>query len=98
MEIKKVGAYSAQSLQKIQESQRHLRGDEKVSPRDAATAGDKVELSKGYQSMTQLSKVAMERSDVRTEKVDQLRKLIENNNYQVDPEEIASKIVADSLY
>ena len=98
MEVKKVGAYSTPALQKIQDQQRHLRGDEKMGSQDASLSGDKVQLSKGYQSMSRLSKVVMERSDVRTKRVDHLRNLIENGSYEIDPEKITNKLVADTLY
>jgi len=97
MDIKKVGAYSNQSLQKAQEQQRQSRGEEKTTSQEASTGADRVQLSKGYQEMSQLKKVVMERGEIRAERVDQLRNLVQNNLYEIDPEKIAGKMLDELL-
>ena len=97
MEIKKIDVYGTQSFQKIQEQQRQLRGEERTHSQETSTAADRVELSKGYQEMSQLKKVMMERDELRAERVDQLRNLIQNDIYEVDPEKLAAKILEDII-
>lgn len=92
MDIKNINSYTTQSMHNVQD-QRQLRGDEKTSSKEASTAVDRVQLSKESQSMTQLNKVVMERSEVRAERVDQLRNLVENNLYTIDPKGLAKKMM-----
>lgn len=97
MEIKKVDAYSAQSLQKIQEQQKHLRTEEKTSSQETSTGADRVQLSRGYQEMSQSKKVVMERGELRAERVDQLRNLIKSDGYEVDPGKVAEKMLGEVI-
>ena len=97
MDIKKINAYSTQSLQRTQEQQRQLRGKEKTASQETTTDADRVQLSREYQEMSQLKKVLMERGEVRAERVDQLRNLIQNNLYEIDPEKIAGKMLDELL-
>jgi flagellar biosynthesis anti-sigma factor FlgM len=97
MEIKKINAYGTQSFQKIQEQQRQLRGEERTHSQETSTAADRVELSKGYQEMSQLKKVIMERDELRAERVDQLRNLIENGQYEIDLENLAANMLKDIM-
>ena len=98
MEVKKVATYINESLQKTKEPTPRPNGDDKtVSGKDTQSPPDRVELSKGYQEMAQAKKVMMERGDLRMEKVDQIRSMIENKTYQIDPEKIAEKMLEELM-
>jgi len=97
MDIKNVSAYNNQSLQRAQEQQQTLRGEGKATSQEVSTGADRVQLSKGYQEMSQLKKVVMERGEIRTERVDQLRNQIENNLYEINPEKIAGKMLDELM-
>lgn len=98
MEVKKVAAYTNESLQKTKEAAPRAGGDAKMVPgKDAQSTPDRVELSKGYQEMAQAKKVMMERGDLRMEKVDRIRSMIESNAYRIDPEKTAEKMLEELI-
>jgi flagellar biosynthesis anti-sigma factor FlgM len=97
MEVKKVNAYITQASQRAQETNGRPVTDEKISGRDVPVEPDRVNLSRGYQEMTQVKKVMMERDEIRVDQVDQLRAAIKTQAYQPDPEQIASKMLDEML-
>ncbi|NLI82505.1 MAG: flagellar biosynthesis anti-sigma factor FlgM [Deltaproteobacteria bacterium] len=98
MEVKKVATYMSQSLQKPQETaSRGSTEDKAVSGKETPAPPDRLELSKGYQEVAQVKKVMMERDDLRMERVDRIRNMIEKNTYQVDPDKIAEKMLDELI-
>jgi len=100
MDIKKVGNYSTQQTAMGQEAE--LKAAEQTrapstKPNATGEAADRVELSKGYQEIDKIKKVVMDMADIRTERVDQIRSMIQNGTYQVDAEQVAGKILDDLL-
>jgi flagellar biosynthesis anti-sigma factor FlgM len=95
MEISKINIYRPQSCQRVQEQQRQLRGEESTRSRKTSTAVDRVELSNGYQEINQLKRVMMERDELRANRVDQLRNLIECDRYELDPVTLAAKMLEE---
>lgn len=95
MAIDKIIAYSAQVTQRPQEPSQRTATDDKVSGKEALGESDRVKWSTGYQEMAQVKKVMMERGDIRTERVDHFRNLIENNAYTVDPDKVAKKMLEE---
>ena len=96
MDIKNVATYSSQKPAMVQEAELKAAEQTKApstKPNAAGEASDRVELSKGYQEIDKIKKVVMEMADVRTERVDQIRNMIQNGTYQVDPKQIAGKIL-----
>ncbi len=98
MEIKKISAYATQAAQRPQEQGVRPADDEKSAGKDASVdTADRVRFSTGYQEMAQVKKVMMERGEIRTERVDQLRTQIENRTYGVDADKIAAKILDEIM-
>ncbi|MGV8075273.1 MAG: flagellar biosynthesis anti-sigma factor FlgM [Syntrophobacteraceae bacterium] len=95
MEIKNIAAYSSHTVNKPQEQGQRLATDEKASGKDVPIESDRVKLSSGYQEMAQVKKVIMERGDIRTERVDQVRSMVNGNTYTVEPEKIAKKMLEE---
>jgi negative regulator of flagellin synthesis FlgM len=96
MEIKKVNGYEGQAVQKTAEQQQARRvSEEGTSGREISSGSDQVKLSSHYQEMARVRKVMMDREDLRTERVDHLRNMLEENKYVVNPEGIAQKMLEE---
>jgi flagellar biosynthesis anti-sigma factor FlgM len=97
MDIKKIATYGDQKSVKLQEME--LKPTEQRAPSAKASspteASDRVEFSKGYQEIGKLRKVVMEMADIRTERVDHVRKMIQNGTYEINPDKIADKILEE---
>ncbi|MFP5213178.1 MAG: flagellar biosynthesis anti-sigma factor FlgM [Acidobacteriota bacterium] len=97
MEVNKVGTYQTEALQQPREPKRQVGGEGKAPSSGASAPPDKVELSRGYQGMAQVKKVMMDGQDVRSDRVEQLRNMIQNGTYKVQPEAIAEKMVEEGF-
>lgn len=96
MEVKKVNGYEAQSVQRSTEQQQTRRVSEEDSSGKEVTSGpDRVKLSSSSQELAQVRRVMMEREELRSERVDHLRNIIENKSYVVDPEKTAQKMLEE---
>jgi flagellar biosynthesis anti-sigma factor FlgM len=96
MAITKVGDYISSALQKAQDTvQRTSSEDKTASTKDVSSASDKVDISKGAQEMAKVSKVASDTDDIRTEVVDQVRSMVQNDTYVVSPEKVAARMVEE---
>jgi flagellar biosynthesis anti-sigma factor FlgM len=98
MDIKKIATYGDQKSTKLQEME--LRPTEQTKAPSAKTstpaeASDRVEFSKGYQEIGKLRKVVMEMADIRTERVDQVRQMIQNGTYEINPGKVAGSILEE---
>jgi negative regulator of flagellin synthesis FlgM len=99
MEIGKVKGYPDQQA-KVQELEGKVGAQKRVETSKEAEgqgAGDRVQLSKDYQELSKVKKVTMELPDIRSERVDQLRNMIANNSYEINPTKIADKILEELL-
>jgi flagellar biosynthesis anti-sigma factor FlgM len=96
MDIKKIATYGDQKPARLQEAE--LRPTEQT--RAASTkmnppteGSDRVAFSRGYQEIDKIKKVVMEMADIRTERVDHLRNMIQQGAYEVNPHQTADKIL-----
>jgi len=60
-----------------------------------ASEGDSVKLSQAGSSLSRLENAVASVSDVDTQKVDAIRKAIDEGSYAIDAEAIAQKLLAD---
>ena len=67
------------------------------SKEDKSSSQDKVELSAQSKEMQKVYGTLQMAPDVRAEKVSALKKLIEEDQYQVDSEAVADKMIRQSL-
>lgn len=96
MDIKNVSTYSNQKSAMVQDAELKAAEQTKAPSTKLNAAGeasDRVELSKGYQEIDKIKKVVMEMEDVRTERVEQIRSMIQNGTYQVDSGQVAGSIL-----
>lgn len=95
MEIRKTVPYGTQDIQKPQEPNSRAAQVDRKSANDPRVEADSVKLSNRYQEMTQVKKVVMEGGELRMDRVDHIRNMIENKQYEVDPEKIAQKMLEE---
>ncbi len=93
MEVGKITAYTVGSNQKTRET--GSRGPAKEAGLGSCAGGkaDRVEFSKGCREMLQARRAALEDNEVRTERVEQLRSLVEADKYMVEPEALADRLL-----
>ncbi len=60
-------------------------------------SGDRVEFSARSREMQKIYEVLQRTPDVRSEKVSELKRLIEEGRYRVKSDDLAEKIIRDSL-
>ncbi|CRZ35212.1 FlgM family anti-sigma-28 factor [Herbinix hemicellulosilytica] len=65
----------------------------KVKKTDAISYGDKLELSRTGNDYTLAKQVISQIPDVRTDKINEIKKRMEAGTYNVSMEEVAEKIV-----
>lgn len=95
MEIRKTAAYGTQGIQQPQEQNSRVSQIDRNSASDPRVEADSVRLSNRYQEMTQVKKVVMEGGELRMDRVDQIRNMIEKGQYEVDPEKVAQKMLEE---
>jgi flagellar biosynthesis anti-sigma factor FlgM len=95
MEIKKIIAYDTQAIQQPQEQNSRVAQNDRNSASDPRVEADSVKLSNRYQEMTQVKKVVMDGGELRMDRVDQIRNMVENKQYEVDPEKIAQRMLEE---
>ena len=100
MEIKKTDGYTSPQVTKVQEAETKVDSVKRPdSSKETSTQGstDRVELSKDYQELNKVKRVTMELPDIRSERVDQVRKQIADNTYQVKATQIADKMLEELM-
>jgi negative regulator of flagellin synthesis FlgM len=100
MEIKKTDGYTGPQVTKVQEAETKVDSVKRPdSSKETSTQGstDRVELSKDYQELNKIKRVTMELPDIRSERVDQVRKQIADNTYQVKVTQIADKMLEELM-
>ncbi|MBI5682876.1 MAG: flagellar biosynthesis anti-sigma factor FlgM [Deltaproteobacteria bacterium] len=82
----------------------YLKGTDNISQRHDANLkdiskdkADKVELSQRSKEIRKAREVVEASPDIRAEKVDSIKKAVENNAYNIKGEEIARSIIKRSL-
>ena len=60
-------------------------------------ADDRVEISSRSKEMAKATELLASTSEVRQQKVQEVKARIENNEYQVDAEKVAHKMIVDFL-
>lgn len=71
--------------------------DSQSSQAGAAGGGDRVEISSRSREAAQAQQVLAATPEVRSEKVASIKNLVENNQYEVDAEKVAHKMIVDVL-
>ncbi|MDQ5988371.1 MAG: hypothetical protein CSYNP_04131 [Syntrophus sp. SKADARSKE-3] len=87
-----------ESTAKLVESYRTAENIKKESKAgNTFPQGEKIELSSDVKDFSQIKKVLADIPDVREDKVQQLKKQIDEGTYNVSGEKIAEKMVSEAL-
>ncbi|HBZ53920.1 MAG TPA: flagellar biosynthesis anti-sigma factor FlgM [Syntrophobacteraceae bacterium] len=100
MEIGKIEGYAGAQQPKVQEMENKAEAQkrsEAVKEAEGRGSTDRVQLSKDYQELSKVKRVTMEMPDIRGERVDQLRGMIANNTYEINPNKIADKMLGELI-
>jgi flagellar biosynthesis anti-sigma factor FlgM len=98
MDVKKIATYRDPNSAKLQEVELRPTEQTKTPSRKTSLPGeasDRVEFSRGYQELDKLKKVVMEMTDIRTERVDQIRDAIQNGAYEINSDKVAARILEE---
>ena len=76
--------------------------DEKSSSKSISSTGDRkssenVQLSSRAKEIVLIQKVLETTQDIRTKKIDDIKQRIEHGSYRVRPEDVAKKMIRESL-
>ena len=73
------------------------QGEKQKSLNDVRTGEEKVQLSTRAKDIQRIKKIINTVPDIRTEKVNQLKRSIEDGTYNVKGEKVAEKMIRESL-
>jgi len=68
-----------------------------ASGAEALAAGDRVEISDRSREMAKAAEVLASTPEVRQQKVEEIKTRIENDEYEVDADKVAQKMIVDFL-
>jgi negative regulator of flagellin synthesis FlgM len=101
MNVKEAVGLQPKGLDSRARSEQVERSDGKAKSASGAAAqavaSDTVELSGRSKEMAKASELLANTSDVRQAKVDEVKARIANNEYHVDAEKVAHKMIVDFL-
>ena len=98
MEIKKVyGDFGAYSSQQVQETQRPAQEQSASQANQSARTGDKVALSPEARLLATTLSTATSASDVRSEKVRELKEQVQAGTYKPDIKKAAANLLRDEV-
>ena len=95
-EIKPQGD-TTQYIEQAQKSKQPEKNQITPSPEVKSQQIDRVDLSAESKEMKKIYTVQQMAPDIRTEQVNAVRKLVEENRYQVDSEAVAEKMIRESI-
>ncbi|MCE5335012.1 MAG: flagellar biosynthesis anti-sigma factor FlgM [Desulfobacteraceae bacterium] len=90
MDIKKISTYLTDAVRNPGRATVKSNGEEKGGT--GSVSSDRLQLSRDYRDLA-----ASNTLDVRTERVEEVRDLIGSGDYEIRPDEIASRMVEEVL-
>lgn len=97
MEIKRIDNFTTQATQRSSEQNVRPAGDEKPVPgKDSTAEPDRVKLSRGYQEVAQAMQAGGDQTQIRTDRVAQVRSVVESNSYVVKPDQVAQRMLEEA--
>ena len=96
-EIKPQGD-TTQYIEQAQKSKQPEKNQVSQSPGTTSQQTDRVDLSDQSKEMKKIYTVQQMAPDIRTEKVNEVKKLIEQDRYQVDSKAVAEKMIRESIF
>jgi negative regulator of flagellin synthesis FlgM len=95
MDITKITSYLTNEVQNSNGGAAKSGAQEKAAENNIAS--DRVQLSKDYQDLASTQKSIAGSNDIRAEKVQQIKSQLENGSYQVQPGEVAKKMLDEVI-
>ncbi len=86
-----------QQVNQADSSQQPEKQRAAAEAKENSPASDKVELSIQSREMHKVHEVLQMTPDVRAEKINTIKKMIEEDQYRVDSEAVAEKMIRESL-
>ena len=92
---------AAEMIQYIEEAQKSKQPEKNQitpSPEVKSQQIDRVDLSAESKEIKKIYTLQQMAPDIRVEQVDAVRKLVQENRYQVNSEAVAEKIIRESIF
>ena len=89
------------TTQYVEQAQKSKQPEKNQIPQPQDVKGwqtDKVDLSDQSKEMKKIYTVQQMAPDIRTERVNEVKKLIEQDRYQVDSQALAEKMIRESIF
>ena len=101
MQVKDTLGIRDKALEAREATSRTKKGASKAISASGAEANsvaeDTVALSERSRNMAKANEIATATSDLRRQKVEELKRQVANNEYQVDAEKVAHRMIVDFL-
>lgn len=91
----------AQTTQYVEQAQKTKQAEKNQTAQSQEVQThqtDRVDLSDQSKEMKKIYTVQQMAPDIRTDKVQEVKKLVEENRYQVDSKAVADKMIRESLF
>ena len=89
---------TTQYIEQTQKSKQPEKNQVSQPPETTSQQTDKVDLSDQSKEMKKIYTVQQMAPDIRTDRVNEIKKLIEENRYQVDSKAVADKMIKESIF
>ena len=89
---------TAQYIEHTQKSKQPEKNQVSQPPETTSQQTDKVDISDQSKEMKKIYTVQQMAPDIRTDRVNEVKKLIEENRYQVDSKTVAEKMIRESIF
>jgi len=91
-------ADTTQYIDQAQKSKQPEKNQVSQSPGTTSQQTDKVDLSDQSKEMKKIYTAQQMAPDIRTDKVNEVKKAVEENRYQVDSNTVAEKMIRESIF
>jgi len=91
-------ADTTQYIDQAQKSKQPEKNQVSQSPDTTSQQTDKVDLSDQSKEMKKIYTAQQMAPDIRTDKVNEVKKAVEENRYQVDSNTVAEKMIRESIF
>ena len=99
MKISEINS-QADTTQYIEQAEKSKQGEKNQTAQTQQAQNqqtDRVDLSDQSKEMKKIYTVQQMAPDIRTERVDEVKKLVDQNSYQVDSNAVADKMIQQSI-
>ena len=91
-------ADTTQYIDQAQKSKQPEKNQVSQSPGTTSQQTDRVDLSDQSKEMKKIYTAQQMAPDIRTDKVNEVKKAVEENRYQVDSNTVAEKMIRESIF